>query len=190
MRILGVNGIRTDGRNNTDLLLNELKENGFDTVDVSYPEVNIFTARSRKRQFKNAQRIVDAYKPGDAVMAHSYGCLLTLRAMELGAKFSTVFFFGAAMNDDFSFPAEGMQRLHNFHNPNDVALTLGRLLWWHDFGAMGQTGYDGPPDQRIINTPMPEESKGRLSLNHSHYFTKVRMRDITGFIKDALNNAR
>lgn len=171
MRILGINGIRTDGSNSTDLLLRDLADLGHETVDVNYPRVNIFTARWRSRQLRNAQHLVDAHKPGDAVVAHSYGCLLTLRAMELGASFGTVFFFSAAMNDDFSFPPEGMRRLFNIHRQDDRALTLGDLLLWHDFGAMGKTGYSGlPPDRRIRNIPAWTHTLRRDPFAHSDYF--------------------
>ena len=190
MRILGINGIRSDGQNNTDRLLRELEKMGYETVDVSYPRVNVFTARSRKRQLKNAQLIREVYQPGDAVIAHSYGCLLTLRAMEIGCEFSQVFYFGAAMNDDFSFPFNGMVKLWNYHNPNDMALTLGRLLAWHDFGAMGQTGYRGPLDQRIRNIPMRHRSPGRFSMNHSHYFLNPFLGVITKKIDAELQGAR
>lgn len=170
MRILTINGIRTNGSRTTDALGQWLSDCGHEVIDINYPRVNIFTARSRKRQYRNAQRIMDWHKPGDVIVAHSYGCLLALRAMELGAHFSDVFYFGAAMNDDFVFPAQGMEKLHNIHNPHDVALTLGDLLWWHDFGEMGKTGYAGAPDARVNNILEEHEPDEEDSMAHSFYF--------------------
>lgn len=166
MRILGINGIRTNGKSSTDKMLKKLGNSGFHTIDVNYPRVNIFTARSRKRQIKNAQILVNNYREGDILIAHSYGCLLALRAMELGAKFSHVFLFAPAMNVDFTFPYLGMIDLHVIHNPTDKAIKYGQLLAWHDFGAMGRVGYKGPPDPRIINIKDHEGTEGKR--NHSH----------------------
>ena len=169
MTILGCNGIRNDGASNTDLILNDLASMGWQTRDVNYKrKVRTWQARSRKRQRENARILLDLHQPGDAVLAHSYGALVVLRAMELGAKFGQVFLFGAAMNDDFTFPFNGMKRLWNIHNPADKALSMGALLVWHDFGRMGQTGYNGPPDPRIHNVlarPTAHEI-----MEHSNYF--------------------
>ena len=168
MKILGINGIRTDGKSSTDKMLNKLRDYGHKTVDVNYPKVNIFTARSRKRQLRNAQILVNKSSVDDVLIAHSYGCLLALRAMELGANFGHVFLFAPAMNVDFTFPYLGMTELSVIHNPSDKAIKYGQLLAWHDFGAMGRFGYKGPPDPRITNI---EDYNGVMGKrNHSHYF--------------------
>lgn len=169
MKILGVNGIRSDGANNVQRMLDDLARLGWPVQHVSYPRVRAVMARYRSRQRRHARRILDAHEPGDCVIAHSYGCLLSLRAMELGAQFGTVFFFGAAMNEDFTFPYLGCRALHNIHDPSDRALGLGSLLVWHDFGRMGQTGYAGPPDPRVRNVPGTGEIESDL-WRHSHYF--------------------
>ncbi len=168
-RILGINGIRTDGSTNTDKLLRKLRERGHQTLDINYPEVNIFQARSRSRQKRNATILYDAHNGGDILIAHSYGCLLSLRAMEIGASFSKVFFFAPAMNVDFTFPYHGMEHLTVIYNPTDEAIKWGaRLRFGHDFGKMGSEGYQGPPDSRILSILDKTGDKGKR--NHSHYF--------------------
>jgi len=186
MRILTINGIRTDGSTNTDKLCSKLKHIGYDTVDVNFPKVNIFTARSRKRQLKNAQILVDNHKKGDVLIAHSYGCLLALRAMELGAEFSKVIFFAPAMNVDFTFPYHGMKELIVIHNPTDEAIRAGNWLWFHDFGKMGQVGYRGARDDRIRNLQDNSGEKGKR--NHSHYFTDKNIGQWVKFITDFINS--
>lgn len=184
-RILGINGIRTDGSASTDLLLDEFAFcEGFITVDVNYPKVNIFTARSRSRQLRNARRLVERHDKGDILIAHSYGCLLALRAMELGAQFSHVFLFAPAMNRDFTFPYLGMTKLHVIHNKKDKAIKLGSLLAWHDFGKMGRLGYDGAPDPRIEN--ILDTDKG--GMNHSHYFSNQNIEKWVKYIKQAISD--
>ena len=184
MKILTINGIRTDGSASTDKLGGELSRLGFDVVDVNYPRVNIFTARSRKRQYKNAKHLVNKSHKGDILIAHSYGCLLALRAMELGAQFSHVFFFAPAMNRDFIFPYLGMKNLTVIHNHTDQAIKMGNWLWFHDFGKMGSLGYNGAPDPRIANIL---DSKGREGKrNHSHYFNDTNIKYWTNFIRDKI----
>lgn len=170
MKVLGVNGIRTDGRGNTDALLADLGECGWTVQDVNYPRVWALTARSRRRQYDRARYLVEAHAPGDAVVAHSYGCLLTLRAMELGASFGAVFWFAPAMDADYVIPIGGARRVFVIHDPRDRAIALGSLLWWHDFGEMGRCGYRGPPDPRVVNVRADIASEARDPWKHSHYF--------------------
>lgn len=177
-RILGINGIRTDGSSSTDKLLIKLTELGYPTVDVNYPRVNIFTARSRKRQHRNARILKNISKPGDVLVAHSYGCLLALRAMEQGARFKHVFFFAPAMNVDFTFPYHGMGKLSVIYNPTDNAIRAGMLLWNHDFGAMGREGYQGPPDNRIDSLKDLTSREGE----HSDFFNDKNIGNWTEYI--------
>lgn len=185
MKILTINGIRTDGSTSTDRLGRKLSEQGYRTFDVNYPRVSIFTARSRKRQLKNAKILKDSSNDGDVLIAHSYGCLLALRAMELGAKFSHVFLFAPAMNVDFTFPYLGMTQLKVIHNPTDQAIKMGNWLWFHDFGKMGRLGYKGPPDPRITNILDKNGKKG--ARNHSHYFNKD---NIDAWARFIINNIK
>ena len=168
-RILGINGIRTDGSTSTDILLRNLRRRGHVCHDINYPKVNAFQARSRSRQRYNAGFLLDEHNHKDILIAHSYGCLLGLRAMEMGALFSHVFFFAPAMNRDFTFPHHGMDNLTVICNFTDQAIKWGARLWFgHDFGKMGSHGYDGPPDNRIENTMDNSGDEGER--NHSHYF--------------------
>lgn len=184
-RILGINGIRTDGKSSTDKLLNKLRNHDYETIDVNYPKVNIFMARSRKRQFKNAKILLEQSLPGDILIAHSYGCLLALRAMELGAEFSHVFLFAPAMNIDFTFPYLGMEKMTVIFNDRDQAIKWGEILRFrHDFGAMGRVGYKGPPDPRILNIQDHKGIKGKR--NHSHYFSDENIDDWAKYIIESM----
>jgi hypothetical protein len=181
--ILGVNGIRTDGRATTDLLLKDLADSGFRTVDLNYPRINLFTARCRSRQRAAGKRLAQFDHPGDAVIAHSYGALVVLRAMEAGAQFGMVFLFAPALDSHVYFPAEGATHIHIIHNQADRAIGLGALLWRHDFGRMGQHGYNGPPDFRITNVPTYDDHAQHGPLHHSDYFLPAERRRWTDYIK-------
>ena len=184
MKILTINGIRTNGGSSTDKIGGCLSRSGFEVLDVNYPKVNIFTARSRKRQLSNAQNLVNKACDGDVLIAHSYGCLLALRAMELGAKFSHVFLFAPAMNVDFTFPYLGMENCTVIYNKTDKAIKMGNWLWFHDFGKMGSQGYKGAPDPRIIN--MEDEKGIKGDRNHSHYFNNENIDSWVEFIRSKI----
>ena len=181
MRVLGINGIRTDGASSTDKVIDMLTARGHKGIDVNYPKVNIFQSRSKRRQYANASILLNAHRQGDTLVAHSYGCLIALRAMELGARFGQVFFFAPAMNRDFVFPYHGMEKLTVIHNRTDQAISLGNLLWRHDFGKMGSHGYKGAPDSRISNLRDFGGSYG--SRNHSHYFNDSNIVDWVNFVE-------
>lgn len=154
MRVLGINGIRSDGTGNTDRMLNRLRGRGHEAVDTFYPLTNIFRARPRSLQNSDAERLIKYhYRPGDAVVAHSRGCLVNLRMMEQGAKFSTVFWFRPAMNRDYTIPKGACERLFVIHNREDRAIWLGERLWWHDFGAAGRLGLDAGDSRHELYDP-------------------------------------
>lgn len=169
-RILGVNGIRSNGERNTDLLLGELRMLGHPVVDFEYGKVNFFTARSVSRQKAIGHRLREVSQVGDHVVAHSYGCLVTLRAMQSSARFGHVWLFAPAMDCDFTFPWSAAQKITVVHCKTDLALVGGSFLVNHAFGNMGRHGYHGPYDHRIHNI----EVEPRF-LAHSAYFQRQEL---------------
>lgn len=168
-RVIGVNGIRTDGGGSTDRLLQRLGS-GMTVFDFNYDRVNVLTARSRRRQRRIGRQLYDLTRAGDHVVAHSYGALVVLRAMEAGAQFGAVFLFGPAMGQREYFPAKGARQIHIISNPADRAIGLGALLYRHDFGRMGRDGYQGPPDDRVVDFRTRDEGADHGPLHHSDYF--------------------
>ena len=156
MKVIGVNGMSrlfkaSTGAETTDRLLASLAlRHQVRTHDFNYPPVRFYHTRRRARQHAYASGLADAADDGDAVVAHSFGCLIALRAMELGAKFGPVFLFRPAMNRDFVWPILGATRIHIIYCHSDEALWAGRLLLWHPIGSLGRLGYGGPPDPRIV----------------------------------------
>lgn len=174
MRVVGINGIRSDGAKNTDRLLFHLRGHGWETRDCNYPRVSllrfILTGRRWRRnyQYSAARALINAASEGDALIAHSFGGLLALRAMELGARFSTVFLFAPALDRDVLFPAFGAERIYIIHNPRDVALWWAGRLLFHDAGEMGRLGYAGLADPRVLNVRANDIA--HEPLRHSDYF--------------------
>lgn len=183
-RIIGVNGIRSNGEKNTDLLLGELRMHGHPVHDFNYGRVGFFTARSVKRQKAIGHRLRETSHPGDHVIAHSYGCLVTLRAMQTGARFGHVWLFAPAMDGDFTFPLHAAERITVVHCRSDLALVGGGLLVNHAFGDMGRHGYQGPHDPRVHNINV----EPRL-LAHSAYFNRRELSHWGELISQQLRDA-
>lgn len=148
MKYIGVHGIWTDGDGNVDRALWWMRSRyGYATHDVQTPIQNPFTARFRADE--DAECVLAIAEPGDAVIAHSYGCCVVAEAMKK-IDFGQVFMFRPAMDRRFEFP-EGMKtRVHCVHSRGDWALLFGMLLRWHRFGNAGRVGFN---DDRVINVP-------------------------------------
>lgn len=184
MRILGINGINGNGSKTTDPMLKALGKLGWDTHDVNYPRANFMNARWRQKD--NAKKLITAHMMGDCVIAHSYGCLLTFRAMQMGAEFGTVFMFAPAMDHKVTIPHHGCQKLVVIYHTGDIAISIGSKLWFHDFGKMGMKGYRGPKDRRVSSV----KTKGDKALDrfkHSDYFTAQKIQKWIKFVDDVLS---
>ena len=155
-KLITVHGIRTDGSESVDLLGDNLSHRGFDVFDYDYKNVNlghvIFSIRAgskRNLQYNRAKDLAELAKihRKPDIVAHSFGCLVTLRAMEMNSEFGRVFWYRPAMDKDFVIPSWGCDQLHIIYNPNDRAVKAGSLLTSHDFGKMGLQGsIYAPPD--------------------------------------------
>lgn len=144
--VIAVHGIRSNGEKNVDLLGRRLEEHGHHLVDCNLGYISLFDVltrmRSRRYQARVSRQlynIASTYR-GAHVIAHSFGCLATLRAMEHGAQFGSVFLFAPAMDVDFLFPHWGCKTWDVIHNPDDRAIRVGSWLRFHDFGQMGLHG--------------------------------------------------
>lgn len=188
-RILGINGIRSDGSMSTDLLLLHLRVKGFDTLDINYPRVSLLKIpflRLRCVVNRDAKRIVRAHRKDDCIIGHSYGCLLIHRAMQLGAKFDTVIWFAPAIDKDMKIPEFGCKRLFVIYNEGDRAMGFAKRLKFHAFGEMGRTGYVGPTDDRVIN--IKDISSVEDGFNHSHYFDNPNIDIWANWVKTVLTS--
>jgi hypothetical protein len=163
-RIIGVNGIHNWSWSNnsfTDKFLAILNQE-HQVVDVRYPKMLAVLGYVPGAISRRAKQIAEAnISPDDIVVAHSFGCLATIVAMrEYGAKFDKVIFFAAAAEADIEIP-QNFNILYNIHSDGDFALTLGKLLPFHKFGALGQDGHLGT-NPKVVNVFAP-------GYNHNDY---------------------
>jgi len=177
-RILGVNGIYNwswSKNSFTDKLLQTF-ENTHEVVDVKYPFMLASFAYFDWCIKRRAKIILEANKSeSDILIAHSFGCLAARYAMEMGAKFDKVFFFGAADEMDSAFPKLAFNELFNIYSPTDSALMFGGAIPFHKFGHLGKHGYLGH-DSRIINV----KAEG---MEHGDYVLPRHICDWNDFIQ-------
>lgn len=184
MRILGVNGIYNWSWSDdsfTDKLLKQLGTM-HEVVDIQYPWMFAVFAYSDFAINRRAKEILKVNKPTDILIAHSFGCLASIYAMRQGAKFDKVFFFGAAADDDIAIPRNAFNELYNIHSEADIALELGSILPFHQFGPMGKTGYHGT-NEKVINV----KASG---LGHNDYVLPGQIAQWVKFIEEHVQNSQ
>lgn len=191
-RIILVHGIRTHGDDSIDRLDARLTELGHTVDQYEYPKrraIQVYLPSVRRH---DAAALVSFMRPGDHVIAHSYGGLIWQEAIKLGAKWSKCFLFSpAATSDKFkaygqkkgAYPRSSFDELHVVYNPEDKALEWGALMPFHPFGKLGYRGYAGPQDDRIRNVRGFATGHGR---NHSHYFQGDRLDKWVSYIDSHL----
>jgi hypothetical protein len=185
MRVLGINGVRTDGGETTDVLLSELEKCGHQVVDANYRRTHLGTLKTydRARQFADAQFIASAYwQPGCAAVCHSRGCLVAWRILELGYRFEALFLFRPAMTRDFILPL-GQHNVVCIHRPDDRAIKWGARLPWNDFGDGGRFGLDDP---RVENIEAPRYERTEF-WRHSDDFLLPQVREWAHLVDDRLS---
>jgi hypothetical protein len=196
---IGVNGILTDGSTNTDRLLLRLVENyNCKVVDFKYRRVNYLDVGINLRKHKSntfvgqiAHRLIETQQKLNqpvSIIAHSFGCLITLRALQMGLIANNVYLFAPAANENEFIYTKNINNIFVIHNKNDFTIKLGSLLFFHDFGLMGVNGAKHN-DDKIINvpydTPNPPTLFGKLSAifdNHGSYFFEHNIIDWVQFI--------
>lgn len=156
MKVLGINGLESDGSGTVDILGNALVCVGHTYIDANYRKTRLFRFQTydRGRQFEDAHIIGRDYYTtnrcdalNSIIIAHSRGCLVAWRMLELGYRFRAVFLFRPAMNRNFILPV-GQDNVYCINRADDRLLALGSWLPFNDFGNAGRYGFD---DDRVIN---------------------------------------
>jgi len=62
------------------------------------------------------------------VLAHSRGALVVYEAARMGEKFSTIWLFGAALDNDLVWPQDCASKITNVFHKRDLILRAGSLL--------------------------------------------------------------
>ena len=153
MTIWGVPGIFSQGERSTDDFLYELSSLGAtDVRDAGLPVRNFITARWRWRT--DARALAKRLGAGDAVVAHSYGCLRTCEALNYLVRQGLpaprmVMLIAPAMSRGFRFDDifDNNIAVTALVSRSDDAIKWGSRMLWHPFGDAGRKGFD---DSRVV----------------------------------------
>lgn len=145
-----IHGIHSsEGKSTPGLCIPELREAGYDIEVHHYGRA--YAISSRFRNQGRAEGIAPKIEPHDFILAHSNGCDITRRILDIGVIINGVVLLQPALDEDTIF-ALGNYWLNVFHNDHDKATWVAKYFLWfgHPWGAMGRYGYSGN-DTRIRN---------------------------------------
>lgn len=167
MRIVGVNGIASNGEHNIDLLLAELASRGREVIDVTLPVRHWFSARWGG--CADGQVVAEHSQDGDIIVCHSFGGIRAWHAHKF-RNFAHVVCIAPAMSDaaQWRYP----DRVHCFWSRRDLAVRIGARLLFHPFGAAGSKGFTQEGVRNI------EKSAG-----HSEYFAGDLLREVADYVE-------
>lgn len=153
-RIHLIHGIHTtrEDVSTPELFIPDLLEAGYERKDIVVHNYGYALGiKSRWENEARAKKIAQLIDPGDKIIAHSNGCLITLLMLRMGIAPSTIALLQPALDVDTVFPL-GNYKINVFYNNQDKATLLARWLLWfhHPYGAMGRYGHEGE-DERITN---------------------------------------
>ena len=108
--------------------------------------------------------LTDMSEPGDIVIGHSNGCLISMLAAEQGAEFAQMIFINPALDGDTPLPKQ-IKRLDVWFSPSDGPTWWAKFLYKHRWGDMARTGYVGVKDSRVVN----HNKQNQTELSSSHH---------------------
>ncbi len=147
-RIHLIHGIHTSEEETStpELFIPELRGTGYNRKDIIVNEYGYALGiTSRWANDKRAEEIARRIEPGDKILAHSNGCLITVIMLrDYGIEPSGITLLQPALDIDTDFP-KGEYWINVFFNAQDKATLAARMLLWfhHPYGAMGRYGYRG-----------------------------------------------
>ena len=158
--------IKDEGAATTGTIKKELERHGYNVIEITYG----FFHRMRVR-FCNkglAHVIADLVEPDSTVIAHSNGAAISFIASELGAPWKNMTLVNPALDKNVKFP-EQLENIQVWYAPHDKWTGLAKFIPNSIWGAMGRLGYQGDPDNRVIQYDQ-EKILGRFQDEHSGMF--------------------
>lgn len=184
--IHGVHGIWTEGAKSVDQVGFRLQRSGdFTYSDYNYPYYRLIEQRSQTKLTRNAEGLAEIMQDGDHVLAHSNGASIVHKAMHLNqeVRLGVIILVAPAFGSKTAWPMWGFDRMVVMHNPHDLAVFVGQLLYKHKFGALGRIGYRGRTDARIRNISIKNAKGSDWPINHSWMFRGKQLDNTTAQIR-------
>lgn len=170
MKIIGLQGVYSDGQKNIDRLLNRLSRHNYKTSAFKYT-LSIPDTYSESELNEILDRVDPICEDGDVIIAHSAGCLLAALLLERLKKrnitIPVVWFFNAGIDVDYKF-SDNVGIIYSVVDPNDTVIALANFLPCNNVGSMGQAGYSGP-NSNVIDLSY-EYGDSTTLLNHGEFF--------------------
>jgi hypothetical protein len=202
--IVGISGLDSSGKKSTDKILLHLQNTYLlDTIDYNYKPLKPFNLitklkyKTKNYQLELAQNLQTyinqlPYPPN--IVAHSFGCLLVIKALLLGAKVNNIFLFSPSVESDEIINVTGVfNNVYIIYHPNDLILKTAKLLKFYD---MGTRGYDYPGNiiknvrySQKEDVSLSEHFKELFTFNHKVYFLNHNISHWSQFIFTKINNS-
>lgn len=181
-RIVGIHGIWSQGDYLDKLGAVMKKSYGYEYLACDYEYNRLYHQWSKKKRLKNAEQVAQCLINGDVPIAHSNGAGILHEAMKLLPKttLGPVILVAPAFSAKARWP-ENSTFIHVIHNVHDVALTMGSVLPFSEFGPMGLTGADVKQQPNYFVNHNHDEDGTEDRWNHSHYFHGNRIHVTAGY---------
>lgn len=196
--IFTINGINDSAHDTTDRMAQGLVGRGHTVHRLRYPVVRFYSMGNRQLQYEYADellhKVLQAGQGTDSIVAHSFGCLLVARMMELAGSFpfSQVFMYSPALDREWSFPMSGARRVYVVHNPKDRAVLYAKYLFRNPVGPMGRYGYKSPKTSFAIPVVTNREIRATFKGQRPHnaYFCGEHLHREVSWVDDKLKEAK
>ena len=174
MKVIGIPGIHSRGKDSTIRVLVELDKLGHRILPLVLGNRNILNARWKTK--RDVDEIVKFSEPGDILVAHSRGCILAGHAAQR-VEYSHIFVLAPAMSKNWEW--FNPRRVTCFHSKGDWVVKLGSRLLFHPFGLAGVVGYTQHGVQNI-----------GVSSDHDDYFQPPLLNNVVDSIRSAYQSQR
>lgn len=157
--VIGLHGVWSNGSGSTDLILEGLESLGNSTLEVDWGVHDPLSAARNLNKLADRiyVQIIQAQicSGHPSAIAHSFGCNILVKAMEMGVCFDRVWLFNPVLDPKTNFPADSYKRITVICDQDDAVVRWAhRLLWWAKYGNMGTVGYLGK-SPRVETVPGP-----------------------------------
>ena len=125
-RVFLVHGMNVPdgGKGSIDKLKPKLIALGYEPVDFDYPWRGIIGVLLLNQD--SATRLLDEYRPGDKIIAHSNGVAIVAQAIDMGLPVEHCIFIHGALPTEWSPPSDSLvKRIDVYYSGNDS--TIGYL---------------------------------------------------------------
>ena len=177
MNIIGLHGVRSNGRRSTDKLLKEIhhQDPTLEIVTTLDYKLSIIDTYCTDKVADVVGIVYDAYQDGDVIVTHSAGALimrelLTQLYITNRPPPPVIFMFNAALDVNTPFDSDTYGMIVNVVDTKDYALFFAQFLPFNPMGQMGRIGHPTANDVNRIKNIVDKDQSNKSKLGHGDYF--------------------